>query len=227
FNAINNPCQASFQNGGCRIYSEKQRYDAYAVAADVGYTINDFVRIGAEYDVASGDPDRTDGASATFDNLFHTNHLFYGQADQVSWRNMIGKSANLTFYFGAYGSLKLAYWEVDKHSLQDSQYAVTGAAQTNFTTESRANARFGDIRDGTGAITSTGVAFLKKHLFKEYDIEYTVKFKGVGWSVGYSRIHAGDAVGEVRADRRNPVFAREDKFDPTADFAYLMMTYKF
>ena len=117
FNATNNNCEATFSGGSCRIYSEKQRYDAYAVAADVGYTIADFVRIGAEYDVASGDPDRTDGASATFDNLFPANHRVYGQGDRVSWRNMIGRSANLTFYFGAFGSLKLAYWEVDKHSL--------------------------------------------------------------------------------------------------------------
>ena len=71
------------------------------------------------------------------------------------------------------------------------------------------------------------MATLREHLFKEYDIEYAVKFKGINWSIGYSRIHAGDAVGEVVGDRRNPVFAREDKFQPTADFAYLMMTYKF
>lgn len=227
FTSTNNPCKGSFQSGGCRLYTEKQRYDSFAYALDAGFTIADFVRIGGEYNVASGDPDRTDGASATFDNLFHTNHGFYGQADQVSWRNMIGKSANLSFFFGAYGTLKLAYWEVDKFALQDSQYAVTGAPKSNFTTESRANARFGDITDSTGAITSTGVAFLKGHLFKEYDLTYSLKYKGIGWTFGYSRIHAGDAVGEVKGDRRNTVFSRQDKFDPTADFAYLMMTYKF
>ncbi len=140
FNATNNPCQGSFSNGGCRIYSEKQRYDSYAYAADAGFTIADFVRIGGE---------------------------------------------------------------------------------------SRANARFSDITDSTGAVTSTGVAFLKEHLFKEYDIVYKVKFKGVVWGFGYSRIHAGDAIGEIKGDRRNSPFSRQDNFDPTADFAYMMMTYKF
>ncbi len=227
FNATNNTCQGSFSNGSCRIYSEKQRYDAYAAVADVGYTINDFVRIGAEYNVASGDPDRTDGAAATFNNLFPAAHYIWGQADRTSWQNMRGRSANLTFFFGAYGYLKLSYWEVDKHTLQDAQYAVTQAPRTNLTTESRENARFGDITDSTGAITSRAVSTLRGHLFKEYDLLYKVKYKNIDWEMGYSLIHAGDAVEEVLGDRRNPVWAREDRFDPTAHFAYLMMTYSF
>lgn len=227
FNATNNTCKGSFQSGGCRLYTEKQRYDAYAYAIDVGFTIADLVRIGGEYDVATGDPDRTDGADATFDNLFPANHRVYGQADQTSWRNMIAKSGNLSFFFGKFGTLKLAYWEVDKFALQDSHYAVSGAAKSNATTESRANARYGDITDSTGAVTSTGVAYLRKHLFKEYDLTYAIKYKGIVWEFGYSRIHAGDAVEEINGDRRNTVFSRTDRFDPTADFAYLMMTYKF
>ena len=227
FNATNNTCEGSFQNGGCRIYTEKQRYDAYAYAIDLGFTIADFVRIGGEYDVASGDPDRTDGASATFDNLYHTNHSFYGEADQTSWRNMIARSGNLSFFFGRFGTLKLAYWEVDKFALQDSWYAVTGAAKSNATSESRANAKYGDITTASGGVSSTGVAYLRKHLFKEYDLTYNIKLKGILWGFGYSRIHAGDAIAEIKGDRRNFVWARNDRFDPTADFAYLMMTYKF
>ncbi|MCR9142872.1 MAG: alginate export family protein [bacterium] len=227
FNATNNNCQGSFTNGSCRIYSEKQRYDAFAAVADAGYTINDFVRIGAEYNVASGDPDRADGAAATFNNLFPAAHYIWGIADRTSWQNMIGRSINLQFFFGAFGTLRMAYWEVDKHTLQDAQYAVTTAPRNNLTTESRENARFGDILDSSGNITSRAVAGLRQHLYKEYDIWYNIKYKGVDWEFGYSLIHAGDAVEEVLGDRRNVVWAREDKFDPTAHFAYLMMTYKF
>lgn len=41
-----------------------------------------------EYDYASGDNRRGDGEVGTFDQLFPTNHAYYGIADQVGWRNI-------------------------------------------------------------------------------------------------------------------------------------------
>lgn len=45
-------------------------------------------RLGFEFDYASGDGDRTDGKRRTFDNLYPTNHLFYGYMDFVSLQNI-------------------------------------------------------------------------------------------------------------------------------------------
>jgi alginate export protein len=41
-----------------------------------------------EYDYASGDARRGDGKVGTFDQLYPTNHAYYGIADQVGWRNI-------------------------------------------------------------------------------------------------------------------------------------------
>jgi hypothetical protein len=46
------------------------------------------LRLGFEYDVATGDRDPEDGRSGEFHNLFPTNHQHYGYADLMGWRNM-------------------------------------------------------------------------------------------------------------------------------------------
>ena len=45
-------------------------------------------RIGIEYAYASGDGNPTDGKHETFENLFPTNHKFYGYMDFVSLQNI-------------------------------------------------------------------------------------------------------------------------------------------
>jgi len=45
-------------------------------------------RLGLEYNFASGDGDPADGEHGTFENLFPTNHKFYGSMDLFSWQNL-------------------------------------------------------------------------------------------------------------------------------------------
>lgn len=45
-------------------------------------------RLGLEYDFATGDDDPRDGNSREFNNLFPTNHIYYGYADLLGLRNM-------------------------------------------------------------------------------------------------------------------------------------------
>lgn len=210
------------------LYRERQSYDAFAYALDMGYTIGAF-RLGAEYDVASGDPNRKDGRVATFSNLFHSNHIFYGEADQVSWVNMIGKSANLTWDGGEMGKLRIAYWIVDKQKLQDGWYDITGTLKEGASTESYSNDRFKNpyIQSEKGAESQRAVGTLGKNLFREIDIVYTLKYKDIVWAMGYSWIFAGDAVrGKVNDTTISPEF-RKTSFLPQAQFAYLSMTAQF
>lgn len=217
------------------IYREKQIYDSFAFALDVGYTLEkmipsvDKLRIGLEYDVASGDPNRKDGSVGTFNNLFHTNHIYYGEADQVSWVNMIGKSINILADLGDIGKFRLAYWKVDKHKLQDGWYDVTGALKANASTEAESNTRFGNVYSttATGRGSDRYAGTLYRNLFREIDFTYYFKFKGLDWGFGYSRIFAGDAVRNRRNDYTVNPLVRKDVFDPGASFAYLMTTYKF
>jgi hypothetical protein len=64
---------------------------AYAFMANIGYTIPDCdmtPRFALEYAFGSGDSNPNDTKHETFDNLYPTNHKFYGYMDFFSWQNL-------------------------------------------------------------------------------------------------------------------------------------------
>ena len=64
---------------------------AGAVHAGTGYTFANAPwkpRLGIEYNYATGDSNPADGDTDTFQNLFPTNHKFYGYADFFAWQNI-------------------------------------------------------------------------------------------------------------------------------------------
>ncbi len=64
---------------------------AWAGYGILGYTAGRLPwspRFNAEYSYATGDPNPGDGSAGTFDNLYPTNHLFYGLADLIGWQNI-------------------------------------------------------------------------------------------------------------------------------------------
>lgn len=70
---------------------ERLDHRAFAAHAAGGYTWKDTPftpRAGLEYNFGSGDSDPTDDTHGTFENLFPTNHKFYGFMDFFSWQNM-------------------------------------------------------------------------------------------------------------------------------------------
>src|SRR3989337_2588190 len=86
--------------------------------ADAGYTLKAIMglRIGAEYDTATGDKSSTSDKIESFQNLYPTNHPLYGFTDDISWSNMSAMSLNAglkpteTLWIGA------EYW---KYSLAE------------------------------------------------------------------------------------------------------------
>ena len=104
--------------------------DAYMFVALGGYTFADCwatPRIGAEFDYSSGDGSSTDGTHGTFDNLFPTNHKFYGSMDLVSLQNIQDLGVNVTLKPTSRMSVAImgnAFWLADTH---DSFYNVGGA----------------------------------------------------------------------------------------------------
>jgi hypothetical protein len=65
--------------------------DAFMAVLQGGYTFADAwatPRLGAEYSYSSGDSNPNDKTHGTFDNLFPTNHKFYGYMDFVSLQNI-------------------------------------------------------------------------------------------------------------------------------------------
>lgn len=73
---------------------------AYAMITQIGYTLHAVPftpRVALIYSHASGDRDSTDNQSTTFQNLFPTNHLFYGVMDMNSLQNLQALRTVLTF----------------------------------------------------------------------------------------------------------------------------------
>ena len=112
---------------------ERREQDAWAASVGSGYTwANVFAtpRLGFEYNFSTGDHNASDGKSETLDNLFPTNHKFYGTMDFVSWRNI--HNPRLTFSVKPHKKLTASldyhvFWLADTH---DSFYPQAGAGRS-------------------------------------------------------------------------------------------------
>ena len=101
--------------------------NAFMVVSEAGYTFADLwatPRLGAEFDYASG----SDGSGdhGTFDNLFPTNHKFFGMMDFFSLQNIQDLGVNLTLKPTQRVNITFmgnAFWLADTH---DYLYTVAG-----------------------------------------------------------------------------------------------------
>jgi len=147
---------------------------AYAVAVKAGYTLPVILRprVGIEYDRASGDDNPADNKFKTFENLFPTNHIYYGYMDYVGWRNMQdlrfslgvkpmdGSGVSLDYHF---------FWLADKN---DNWYAASGQI-----------------------FRSTPTGNTEMELGQEVDVvAYTVVKEKIRLEAGYGHFFPGDYV---------------------------------
>lgn len=73
--------------------------EAFAGHWGGGYTFASHAwkpRIGIEYNYATGDSNAADGDVETFQNLFPTNHKFYGYMDVFAWQNIHNAAVSLS-----------------------------------------------------------------------------------------------------------------------------------
>lgn len=147
-------------------------HNAYAVHGGIGYTFDCWgsPRIFGEYNYATGDEDPLDGDSQTFQNLFPTNHKFYGYMDAFSWQNVhnaalslrVAPAKNLTLQIDGH-----AFWVATN---EDAWYRANG------TTRVRPLNRDADTYVGS-----------------EIDVTATWKAtKNLALLVGYSHFFSGD-----------------------------------
>jgi hypothetical protein len=108
-------------------------HQAFAAHAATGYTWEKAAlkpRLGVEYNFASGDSNPNDNQHETFENLFPTNHKFYGFMDFFSWQNLhdVRFSALAKPASGLQVSLDYhLFWLADT---ADYFYQVSGAPRT-------------------------------------------------------------------------------------------------
>lgn len=156
-----------------------------AFAGKAGYNVPGApmkLRVGAEYDYASGDKDPGTAAAPdekvkTFFNLFPTNHDKLGYMDLVAWRNI--KAWNLNGSIAPTDDLKVlvSYWSFKLAAKEDAWYS---AANWN---NSPAAATVGSAR----------AANAKDDIGSEIDIVVSHKLNSaVSCELGLSRFLVGD-----------------------------------
>jgi hypothetical protein len=104
---------------------------AWAVHALVGYTPlagPGKLRIDFEYNVASGDTNRTDGENGSFMILFPSNHKWYGFMDVFAWKNLREAVATLRFNPVPTVAARVDYHVFSLYSTQDAWYRANGVA---------------------------------------------------------------------------------------------------
>ncbi len=176
-------------------------HEAWALASRAGYRFRSPLKpyLGAGFDAASGDGDPADGDSGEFENLFPTNHAFYGSMDYVGWRNV--KDAVLRF------------------RIEPAEKVVVQADFHDFALEDPA----GRWSDAGGATIVPGVpgGAAGSDLGRELDLTVRVSFEGWALEGGLSRFFAGEF--PERASAFVPTAVRGDD----SDWGYLMVTARF
>ncbi len=159
-------------------------HQAYAIFVGGGYTWTQLAyapRVGLEYNFGSGDSNPTDGKHETFENLFPTNHKFYGFMDIFSLQNI--HNVRLTSSIKPVPRLTLTF---DYHAFW---LANTG---DNFYTVA------GGRRGGIGMTPGTGYGInpsYGSYVGSEIDLVGTFAIKPYASAqLGYGHFFVGDYV---------------------------------
>ncbi len=104
---------------------------AGAVHVDIKAVIPVFSKpfIALEFNWASGDEDPGDGQSNKFNNLFPTNHIFYGHMDKAAWSNTLNWAIRTGFKPAKYFAMNLDYWFIAKANSADYWYDASAVRQ--------------------------------------------------------------------------------------------------
>jgi hypothetical protein len=183
---------------------------AYAFFAGGGYTWTQSKytpRLGLEYNYASGDSDPRDGKHETFENLFPTNHKFYGYMDissslqnlhNVRLTSSIKPLARLTL-LGEYH----AFWLADT---SDNFYAKNGARRGGILST-----------PGTGYGINPGYG---KYVGSEVDLIATYAVSPqAALEVGYGHFFVGNYI--------NRTFSAPTHGSTDADYVYIQAVFNF
>jgi hypothetical protein len=123
----------SWKRGAGVRAGQRDDHSASAFVANAGYTFAEAFgtpRVALEYAFATGDENPNDNTHETFDNLYPTNHKFYGYMDFFSWQNI--HDVRAIFTMKPHPSVSVAleghlYWLADT---ADSLYNAGGVART-------------------------------------------------------------------------------------------------
>lgn len=131
---IDYTAEAPFQRGQngtvVGVSSTPVKVVANALAVKAGWTIpgSKAIRIGGEYNYASGDGNSGDAKAKTFQNLYPTNHPYYGYMDYQGWRNMSAWNITASFKPSMPWFVSVHYWNFSLAQKKDGWYTAGGTA---------------------------------------------------------------------------------------------------
>lgn len=168
----------AFQTGEVRDHD----LTAFAVHGGVGYTFDTswLPRLGVAYNYGTGDDNPADGDIGTFQNLFPTNHKFYGQMDVFSWQNMHDIEVSMKFTPVKKVNVKAEYHAFFLASTDDVWY--------------RAN--------GVTAVRPLNAAARNASNYAGSEADLTVTYAATKWlalEAGYSHFFAGSYLADTGA----------------------------
>ena len=180
------------------ISSDDVKLSAFALAAKAGYTFPAHeTRLGVEYDFASGSKNAADTTNHTFNNLYPTNHPYYGLMDNQGWRNMKALSASLSLKPSKPSAVSLAYWNFHLAQAHDAWYDSAG--------------------NGSGSLRGASAANEETHVGDELDLAFRyATTPDLVWEAGYGHFFAGAFI-------KDRVRGSSDG----SDWTYVMTTVKF
>lgn len=127
-------------------------------------------RVFGEYNFATGDDNAADGDVGTFQNLFPTNHKFYGYMDAFSWQNIHNPAVSFSVQPTKTTKLQLDYHAFFLADTNDAWYRANGVTQVR------------PVKGGAGSFVGT-----------ELDLTASWKVcKNFSLLAGYSHFFCGD-----------------------------------
>jgi hypothetical protein len=194
--ALDYTVEAPFQtgdNGTVLVVSGSStpvKVSANALAVKAGWTFpgSSELRLGAEYDYASGDDNAADDTSKTFQNLYPTNHPFYGYMDYQGWRNMSAWNLVASLKPTRRTFLLAQYWDFSLAEAKDGWYNAAGAA--------------------AGGLRAASAANTEKKVGGEVDLLFRfAQSRTVTWEAGVSAFMTGALIENRVADESDSVWA--------------------
>lgn len=188
-------------------FSTPVRYRGNIVGAQLGYSPTKEWRIGIQYIQASGDPNRNDSSSGTYNPLFATRRMAggsiqfagNGNSGAVFWQNIKDYSIHIKYESPRYGTFILNPHWYYKVKLQDGYYD-----NNNYVPVSRATGETASTEDFFNSEANN--AFrprLGSHVATEINLIYIVTpFDNMSIWFGASHLRAGDA---IRNQKNNPL----------------------
>jgi len=155
---------------------------AFAAHVGAGYTFDAswLPRLGVAYSFGSGDGDPADQDIETFQNLFPTNHKFYGQMDTFSWQNMQDLELSVKAQPLKTVSLKAEFHAFWLATTDDAWYRANGVTQVRPLNAAARNA--------------DGHAGSEVDLIATWNVNKYLQVEG-----GYSHFFAGDYLSDTGA----------------------------